>query len=246
MNPGGPAVDQRPADGLLVMLQQVCEQAVQSLPVVQGAGVIVRFHGVPFAAAQTAPWVRDLDEGECEYGAGPGLLALHSQGAVSVSRGQRLARWPVLARAAKHTGALAVHAEPLLVDRRPIGVLTLYSTMVAVIDPAPGWLHPVTDALTAVLAGYCAAHPHEDHAVRLRRALHNRDLIGHAIGILMIRHGVNADQARHLLTAQASKRNTTPTTIARAIIRRHQASVPTTTMATPLLPVAGGSRADHG
>ena len=84
----------------------------------------------------------------------------------------------MLAGAANHPGALAVYAEPLFVDRQPIGVLTLYSTMVAMIDPSPGRLHPVTAALTAVLTGYCAAHPHEDHAVRLRRALHARDLIG--------------------------------------------------------------------
>ena len=115
----------------------------------------------------------------------------------------------------------AVHAEPVPVNNQPVGVLTLYSTTHTLIDPQPERLTAIQDLLTTALTGYCAAHPHEDHTIRLHRALHNRQLLERAIGILMTRHQVSEDLARQLLTQHSADEHIRPSTAARAVIRQH-------------------------
>ena len=211
----------RHSDGLLEVLQVLCREVVGSLRVIRGAGVTVRFRGSPFTVAQTASWVRVLQERECEGRGGPGLRALFTGRVVTANRRDLLTRWPALAPAAQDAGVRAVHAEPVRVGHRPVGVLTLYSTDVDLIDPRPERLAPVRDLLAAALTGYCSAHPHEDHAIRLHRELHNRQLLRQAIGILIDRNGISEDRARCLLYEHAHDRRVTPSTAARAVIRQH-------------------------
>ncbi len=208
-------------DALLGMLNDMCCRAVDCLPGVHGAGVIVRFRGAPFTAAHTASWVRTLDEQQIEYGDGPILRALRSQSVVACSRGDLLARWPALAPGMADTEIRAVRAEPVPVTHQPAGVLVLYSTTVDLIVPARERLLPIRDLLATALTEYCTAHPHEDHAVRLRRALHTRQLLGHAIGVLTARYRVTDDQARQILTDRADQEHITPASAARAVLREH-------------------------
>ena len=214
---------QHPA-GLVQVLQSMCRQLVQSLPAVQGAGVVVQFRGAPFPLVWTDPWVRVLAEQESEHRGGPGLHALYRQQVLTCQRTELLARWPALGAAITDAGVRAVHAAPLPVNDRPAGVLTLYSTTRAVIDPPPERLSPVRDLFTAALTAYCAAHPHEDHAIRLQKELHNRQLLGQAIDILITRHGVSEELARQMLTARATDGQVTAIATARALIREHLAA----------------------
>jgi hypothetical protein len=69
----------------------------------------------------------------------------------------------------------------------------VYSTDFDVVDLSPGRLARARDLLIAGLTGYCTAHSHEDYAVRLRRAPHHRQLLEHAIGILIARLGISED-----------------------------------------------------
>jgi hypothetical protein len=206
---------------LLDVLGWLCRHAVQSLPAVQGAGVTVRFRGAPLVAAWTAPWVRVLDAHQCADRDGPGLRALHTQRVVACGRQEIRAGWPALADPVDDARIRAVHAAPFPVNNQPLGVLTLYSTTRTVIDPPPGRLTPVRRQLTAALTGYCAAHPHEDHTIRLQRELHHRQLLRQAIDVLMHRHQISADLARQMLTEQAADGKTITGTTARAVIRQH-------------------------
>jgi hypothetical protein len=203
------------------VLQSLCSYAVTSLPVVQLAGVTVQFRGAPFMVAQTASWVRVMQEREFEGRAGPGLRALHTRRVVTADRRELVTRWPGLAQATKDCGVRAVHAEPLPVNHQPVGVLILFSTDFDVLDPRLERLVPVRDLLSAALTGYCTAHPHEDHAIRLRRALHDRQLLRQAIGILIARHGISEDRAGRMLFENARAGHVTPSTAARSIIRQH-------------------------
>ena len=115
-------------DGLLDVLCRLCRHAVQSLPAVQGAGVMVRFRGGPLLVAWTAPWVRMLGDPQCADRDGPGLRAMHTQRVVASGRQEMRAGWPALADAVDDGRIRAVHAAPLPVNNQPLGVLTLYST----------------------------------------------------------------------------------------------------------------------
>lgn len=212
------------ADGLVDVMQSMCRQLVQSLRAVQGAGVLVQFRGAPFPLVWTASWVRALAENESEYRDGPCLRALHRQQVLTYKRTELLARWPTLAAATEDAGVRAVHAEPLPVNHHPVGVLTLCSTTSTAIDPPPERLSPVRNLFTAALTTYCAAHPHENHAIRLQRELHNRQLLGQAITILTARHGVSEELARQMLTARATDSQVTASATARALIREHLAA----------------------
>jgi hypothetical protein len=180
--------------------------------VVQAAAVTVQFRGSPVTLAQTSSsWMRKLREREDEQRDGPGLRALHSRRVVTASRGELLTRSPALTEAAADVGVRAVHAEPLPVGHQPVGVLTLYSTDFDVIDLPPGRFTAVRELLTDALTRYCTAHPHEDHAIRLHRELHHRQLLGHAAGILMARHAITEDRARQLLQKHADAQVTLST-----------------------------------
>jgi hypothetical protein len=211
-------------DGLLQTAHLACRQVVGSLRVVQGAAVTVQFRGSPVTLAQTSSWVRRLREREDEQGAGPGLRALRTQRGVTVSRGELLCRWPALTEATTDAAVRAVHAEPLSGNQQPAGVLTLYSTNFDVIDILPGRLDLVRAQLTAALARYCTAHPHEDHAIRLHRELHNQQLLGHAAGILMARHKITEVRARRMLQEHADDTQVSLVSAARSLIRQHSSA----------------------
>ena len=82
-----------------------------------------------------------------------------------------------------------MHAEPLQVNFQPVGVLVLYSAGFDAINP-PGSLASTMGLLRGALTGYSTAHPHEDRPIRLQKELHNRQLLGHAMRVLMARHQV--------------------------------------------------------
>jgi hypothetical protein len=214
------ALAQHP-DGLLEVLPWLCRQATGSVPAAQGAGVVVQFRGGPMPLAWTSPWVRMLDDQQCQHRDGPGLRALLTQQVVTCGRADLRARWPALAEAVTDARIRAVHAEPLPVNHQPVGVLTLYSTTHTTVDPVPERLTAVKALLIAALNGYCAAHPHEDHTIRLHRALQDRQLLERAIGILMTRHQVSEDLAREMLTQHSADEHVRPGTAARAVIRQH-------------------------
>jgi len=211
---------QHPA-GLLQVLHDLSREAVAAVPAVQGAGVIIHFRGAPFTVAHTGSWVPALTDRECENRDGPALRALRTQHVVAAGRGDLLAGWPALAEAVDGAGVSAVHAAPFRVNLHPVGVLALYSTGVDVIDPPAERLGLITGLLTAAVGGYCAAHPHEDHAMRLQKELHHRHLVARATGILMGRHRVTQDEARRMLDDHATSGKVTVLTAARAIIRHH-------------------------
>ena len=171
--------------------------------------------------AWTAHWVRVLDDQQCQHRDGPGLRALHTQQVVTCGRADLRTWWPSLSQTVTDARVRAVHAEPLPVNHQPVGVLTLYSTTHTTVDPVPERLTAVKDLLTAALNGYCAAHPHEDHTIRLHRALQDRQLLERAIGILMTRHQVSEDLAREMLTQHSADEHVRPGTAARAVIRQH-------------------------
>ena len=210
------------SDGLLDVLGWLCRHAVQSLPAVQGAGVTVRFRGGPLPVAWTAPWVRVLDDHQCADRDGPACgRCTHNECWPAAGRkyGPSGRHWPTPSTTSESGWSTPNHSRST--TSRWGCSPTLYSTTRAVIDPPPERLTPVRRQLTAALTGYCTAHPHEDHTIRLHRALHHRQLLRQAIDVLMRRHHVSADLARQMLIEQAADANTTTGTTARALIRQH-------------------------
>ena len=100
----------------------------------------------PMPLAWTSPWVRVLDDQQCQHRDGPGLRALHTQLVVTCGRADLRTRWPALSRTVTDVRVRAVHAEPLPVNHQPVGVLALYCTTHTTVDPVPERLTAVKDA----------------------------------------------------------------------------------------------------
>ena len=107
--------------------------------------------------------------------------------------------WPAYGALAVSLGVQSMLCAPMRVDERRLGSISLYSQARAAFDPLAERL--------ASLLGLHAAVALSDARRRenLTAALHNRDVIGQAKGILMERYRITADAAFDLLS-QASQR----------------------------------------
>jgi AmiR/NasT family two-component response regulator len=101
---------------------------------------------------------------------------------------------------------------PLFVDDRTLGTLSLYADR-------PGAFRDGAEPVARLLAAVSAiALADSQHRARMERALHNRDLIGQAKGILMYRHGVGADEAFEMLRTRSQRTNSKLLALAERVV----------------------------
>jgi GAF domain-containing protein len=111
-------------------------------------------------------------------------------------------------RVVVESGFRAVVAVPLTDGREVLGALTLYAV-------TPGTFGPAAVAGVELLAAPAEAHVVDLRAYRtslhvaeeLRRGLVTRAVIDQAKGILMVQHGITADQAFAVLTRFSQQEN---------------------------------------
>ena len=101
---------------------------------------------------------------------------------------------------------------PLFVDDQMLGTLSLYGN-------EPDVFRDGAESIARMLATVCAialadTRQHE----RLERALANRDLIGQAKGVLMVRHGLRAEEAFAMLRAHSQRTNTKLVALAEKVV----------------------------
>jgi transcriptional regulator with GAF, ATPase, and Fis domain len=142
--------------------------------------------------------VRDVDQAQYQDSAGPCVEAIRTGKEVAIAFPTD--RWPVFAQRATADGACSVLSLPLKVKGRTTGALNLYSVSVSALEA------PMVDAsrrLAAeaafVLAQAAALMSAELVNQHLQEALATRDVIGQAKGILMVRHGIRAEEAFTML-----------------------------------------------
>jgi GAF domain-containing protein len=154
-----------------------------------------------------------LDEVQYDTGHGPCLEAVRT-GGIGVARCDDLATedppWPSFARAAVGLGVRSVLSVGLFPDSSPprLGSLNLYARQ-------PGALSDTDVEVVLLLAAHLAtalaallrAEVDRRQALTLREALDSRDVIGQAKGILMERHGMDADAAFDTLSRASQRLN---------------------------------------
>src|SRR5690349_8332143 len=101
---------------------------------------------------------------------------------------------------------------PLHVDDQLLGTLSLYGART---DVFRGGAEPVARVLAALSADALAQAQQQ---ARMERALHNRDVIGQAKGILMHRHGVDAATAFAMLRAHSQHTNSKLLAVAERVV----------------------------
>jgi hypothetical protein len=192
--------------------------------------------------AETDDLAGRLDRAQYETGEGPCLTATAVAGlgfayhpdlavpthpvddeAAPADRGE--VRWPSWGPRAVAAGVRCVLSTGVFPDSDPPrqAALTCYSTMPHGLDHADR----DTALLLASFAGMALSHTAartaaELEAAHLREALSSRDVIGQAKGILMQRHGYDADKAFHALSRASQHLNVKLRDVAETVARRRR------------------------
>jgi GAF domain-containing protein len=174
----------------------------------QGAGVMLAGQaGLGFAAASDSQVVEvEMLQDRVETGACH--EAFTTRELVIVEDLATTDRWPVYRDRALELGFGAVMGVPMHACGETIGVLNLYRR-----KPGP-WSEVDVEAaeiLTSMGAGY-VLHANQlraqhDLAAQLEAAIASRDLIGQAKGLLIARHGLDAEAAFAMLRAESQATN---------------------------------------
>jgi len=206
------------ARGVTETLGRVVELAVETVEGCDFAGLMLIEGGVVATPVFTDPMVGEIDDIQREYGEGPCLNAVSDRIVTYADDLERERRWPRFSPRAVDAGIRSVLALPFSGDEQR-GALNLYSRYPAafgVVDRGKA----VVLASLATLALF-AAHTYEFEERRvenLHAALHTRELIGQAEGILMQRERITAMEAFDILRRASQHLNVKLREVARNVV----------------------------
>ncbi len=180
-------------------LTSVVELAVATIEGCDFAGLFIVDGGAVTTPVLTDSTVVEVDAMQNRDGEGPCLDAIHHRLIVYADDLDADLRWPQFSHQAVDAGIRSVLSIPLGPNAQ-VGALNLYARYPA----AFGVVDRAKATILASLASLAlsVAHSHEDEerrAVNLNAALTTRETIGEALGILMERERITADQAFDIL-----------------------------------------------
>jgi GAF domain-containing protein len=187
------------------LLQQIVDAAVQTLAGCRYAGVSVDRDGRPQSPVVSDPAVHDIDALQYSMNRGPCVDAMRGPEVfIDAPDLEHDPRYEGFGAEAARRGCRAILAHRLYVDSRTLGSLNLYADTT----------HAYTDddrRRAVVLAGLVSlalnAMRLEAEGEGLREALHARDVIGQAKGILMAREHLDNEQAFERLRQTSMAQN---------------------------------------
>ncbi len=188
------------ASSVTETLSRVVELAVATIDGCDFAGLFTKSRGVVTPVVVTDPGVLAVHAIEQNTGEGPCSDAIAHQQIVSVDDLDTDLRWPQFSPSAVGEGVRSVLSLPLTPANSHDGALILYARYRAafgVVDRAKA-----TILVSLASMAVSVAHSHEDEERRLEdlhAALGTRETIGEALGILMERERITADQAFDVL-----------------------------------------------
>jgi len=202
-----------PAGNADDLVSRIVDEAVRLVPSARHAGVIVTDPDKNLRTVFASDMVpRQLDELQMQLGTGPCLTAARKQIVVRMHDIAADTRWSDFRRAAKECDVGSMLCVPLYIDDQLLGTLSLYGARP---DAFRDGAEPIARLLATVAAVALADSFQRE---RIERALRNRDLIGQAKGILMSRHGVQADAAFELLREHSQRTNSKLVAVAEKVV----------------------------
>lgn len=201
------------------ILDAVSTQAVRLIPEVDFADILLLDGDGHRSMAPTSPIAVELDRIQVELGQGPCLEAITSDPLVHTADFHNESRWPLFSSAALDHGIqsmmsfhLYTHPDKARGGIFGRGALNLFSRNVgpfSLADQAVGAML-ATHAATALMAA--------NRQMQFESALHSRDTLAQAKGILMERFKIDAVRAFDLMVKLSQDTNTPVRIIAQRII----------------------------
>lgn len=201
------------------LLTRVATFAVEAIPGAEGAGLTLIEEGRADTIVKSAPFVRQVDDIQYGLGEGPCISAATTGRTMrSGSLGGDL-RWP---RFGARIGRLGVHSVlslPLISDDTVVGAMNVYAHAKDAFDERAeqvGELFAVPAAI-AVQNAHILAQTRR-LAANFEAALTSRGVIDQAIGIIMSRQGLSADEAFSRLRTLSQREHVKVALIATGIV----------------------------
>jgi GAF domain-containing protein len=202
-------------------MDAIVHAAVGTVPGAEHAGIMTVLRRSEIrTVATTGDLPCDVDQAQLEAGQGPCLTALYDEKIVSVPDAERDGRWPLFAKRAVKLEVASMLSFQLFVENDDLGALNLYAGEVNAFSDE-------SEHVGSLFAGHAAiALATAQERRHLGDAVQTRDLIGQAKGILMERHGLDADQAFAALTRVSQLTNTKLRDIAEQLTRTGKLPMP--------------------
>ena len=193
--------------------------AKETVPGATGAGVSVIDERGRRSWGSTDDRVREADSLQYEMNEGPCLAAAAGRGLVRVDDLAVDRRWPTWGAAAVALGLRAAMSSALVVGNVSLGALKVYADEPGTFDADSEQRLALFSAQAAVLVANVQSF---DRAKRLtegmRQAVHDRDSINMAKGVLMGRNSVDERTALGILLARGDQEGMSVAETARAIV----------------------------
>ncbi|MBC2640763.1 MULTISPECIES: GAF and ANTAR domain-containing protein [unclassified Rhodococcus (in: high G+C Gram-positive bacteria)] len=179
----------------------------------------------PRTVALTDDYAADIDGDQYAAHRGPCLQAAASRLPVRAVVGEHADRWPEFTAAARRAGIRAYLSVPLIIDTpgegpgELVGSFNVYARTAVAFDPFDEKLMQLlTTAASAAIGNARRWRRAQRQVEQLTEALTSRADIDQAKGMMMVMHGIGADEAFTRLTAISQRTNTKVHRVARDLV----------------------------
>jgi GAF domain-containing protein len=205
--------------GLKDLMREVATFAVRAIPGADGAGLALLQEDGPDAVVNTTDFVEKIDDTQYGIGEGPCITAAQqAQTVLSGSLGAD-ARWPRFGGRVARLGVHSAVCMPLVAPDGVIGAINVYAHAKHAFDARAARLGELF-AVPAAIAVQNAQILDQTRrlAEQLQHAIQTRGAIDRAVGIVISRTGVSADEALARLRRISQTEHRKLTAVAEAIV----------------------------
>lgn len=202
-----PRLDAEPHTTTTV-LAAVADLALKSTPPAAAVSITVLTGDRPTTPVSTSQVAVDLDEAQYDQGYGPCLDAILAGDIMEMVDARAEARWPAFATAAVQAGALSVLSVPIpMTASLAAGVNVYGSNTNAFSTEDRDRLSRLVEFAGAAIANLQLVEESKVLVLQLQTAMQSRAVIDQARGILMARHGCDAEEAFAILRRTSQHAN---------------------------------------
>ena len=200
-------------------LRRVSDLTVEAVPAAAMVGLTLVVEGRQRTAVFTDPDAPEIDQAQYDTGEGPCLAAFERQEITTIESTHEPGEWPKFRAVAAAHGIGCTLSFPLVVDKRSLGAMNLYSREVRGFDQQDrenGSLFASQAAI--VLANAQAYWDAHQLGTGLSEAMKSRAVIEQAKGVLMAAQAIDEDAAFDLLIKASQRENVKLREIAQRIV----------------------------
>jgi GAF domain-containing protein len=206
-------------DSVESALALISSLARETIPGSSGAGVSIVDEHRRRSSGSTHERVRVADSLQYELDEGPCLAAAAEHRLVRIDDLAEDRRWPRWSEAVLLLGLRAAMSTALVAGDRSLGAIKVYADEPCTFDQRSEQLLTLFAAQAAMLVAHVQRYEQSKRlSDGLRQAIHSRDVVSMAKGILMGRHATDEDTALGMLLARCEQDGSTVAEAASGIV----------------------------